>query len=743
MAALDPALCASGMQGTNAHMVATSCPNASLAGAQRKPARTCWEHQSLWVLCRPHLLLASVTSTAGIASFQSNLTTTRLAFLKEHCVTGSPIFPGSGYFEAGAAAVATLHQQRQQHRSISKGPASSGLMGVLSDTTIPAPLQLENLGAHYLVLQTSVQLTSGVVEMTSSRMRGRRLHAKGNAVIPAVTGAVHRGTGTARHSMLSSTLSVMRGLFGVSAENLVQPSAAVGSVVEPTGLTHPASDGFRCHPAMGDNVLQLGQTLIAPSLAINLEQQPSGGVFVPAALGCFLIRGTANASDAWNADGQQGIWAAIGPVADAMRNRLTHSAWLDQVTSNAQASGDGLSGSFCVALRLTCKRMNLQPSHEIAEKPAIHMATSMDEMTERPALAAPNVDCCYQMTWQAAHPKPITLIEKKQQPSHPYGSHGMKLLGSRDGTVQVASLLALVQGTLQLPQGPSVPQQGSRAAALGDSTMPGILIRGHLSTQNGCSPSAVQSVAHHNNPASLHALLKAAALESALLASCTLADPNSPHSDAHGPGHAAVSVFKEGKWVPGDLHGSHTAANTAIRPLLVRCQPSNPTEDGHRSLSAEGRFQLVPDPRGRLNSLKPVALETNPESLGEHEVLVAVGAVGLNFRDVLNVLGLYPGDAGMPGSDVAGRIAAGRVRDSQGHVLAGPGDAVLGLTAGALASHVVCSAQTLVRFPSSSLYCTLILVGRECHPHRISVRRAALSVSSLMSATSAWLGNVV
>ena len=33
-------------------------------------------------------------------------------------------------------------------------------------------------------------------------------------------------------------------------------------------------------------------------------------------------------------------------------------------------------------------------------------------------------------------------------------------------------------------------------------------------------------------------------------------------------------------------------------------------------------------------------------------------AVGLNFRDVLNVLGLYPGDPGDPGGDCAGTVAA-------------------------------------------------------------------------------------
>lgn len=33
-------------------------------------------------------------------------------------------------------------------------------------------------------------------------------------------------------------------------------------------------------------------------------------------------------------------------------------------------------------------------------------------------------------------------------------------------------------------------------------------------------------------------------------------------------------------------------------------------------------------------------------------------AVGLNFRDVLNILGMYPGDPGEPGGDCAGVVCA-------------------------------------------------------------------------------------
>ena len=32
--------------------------------------------------------------------------------------------------------------------------------------------------------------------------------------------------------------------------------------------------------------------------------------------------------------------------------------------------------------------------------------------------------------------------------------------------------------------------------------------------------------------------------------------------------------------------------------------------------------------------------------------------MGVNFRDVLNVLGMYPGDPGPPGADCAGVVTA-------------------------------------------------------------------------------------
>ena len=57
-------------------------------------------------------------------------------------------------------------------------------------------------------------------------------------------------------------------------------------------------------------------------------------------------------------------------------------------------------------------------------------------------------------------------------------------------------------------------------------------------------------------------------------------------------------------------------------------------------------------------------------------------AVGLNFRDVINVLGEYPGDPGPPGGDCAGVVL--QAGPGSGHLRTGA--AALGFSVASLAS---------------------------------------------------------
>jgi acyl transferase domain-containing protein/surfactin synthase thioesterase subunit/NAD(P)-dependent dehydrogenase (short-subunit alcohol dehydrogenase family)/SAM-dependent methyltransferase/acyl carrier protein len=113
-------------------------------------------------------------------------------------------------------------------------------------------------------------------------------------------------------------------------------------------------------------------------------------------------------------------------------------------------------------------------------------------------------------------------------------------------------------------------------------------------------------------------------------------------------------------------------------PRLVPCQRSRTT----LLLPQQSEYRLEQSSDGTLDGLSFV--ETNVTLPGAGEVQVEVRAAGLNFRDVLNALGMYPGDAGLLGGEVAGRIVA------VGSEVSGfcVGEEVLGFVAGAFASRV-------------------------------------------------------
>ena len=112
-------------------------------------------------------------------------------------------------------------------------------------------------------------------------------------------------------------------------------------------------------------------------------------------------------------------------------------------------------------------------------------------------------------------------------------------------------------------------------------------------------------------------------------------------------------------------------------------------------------FQLRPHPRGSLANLVPVPFDSSAVQLKAGEVLLQVMAVGLNFRDVLNVLGMYPGDPGPPGADCAGVImAAGAAQTDHASPGFTVGDAVFGIAPGSVGSCVVTSASNLVPMPA-------------------------------------------
>ena len=76
---------------------------------------------------------------------------------------------------------------------------------------------------------------------------------------------------------------------------------------------------------------------------------------------------------------------------------------------------------------------------------------------------------------------------------------------------------------------------------------------------------------------------------------------------------------------------------------------------GNLAVPRGGDYILEPTERGAIDNLRLVETHVPPPSAGQ--VQIRVDAAGLNFRDVLNVLGLYPGDPGrVGGGDLAGIV---------------------------------------------------------------------------------------
>ena len=71
-----------------------------------------------------------------------------------------------------------------------------------------------------------------------------------------------------------------------------------------------------------------------------------------------------------------------------------------------------------------------------------------------------------------------------------------------------------------------------------------------------------------------------------------------------------------------------------------------------------GAMQLHLSSRGALAHLRPRKQPPLVGSLAPNAAELRVRAVGLNFRDVLNVLGEYPGNPGPPGADTAATVVA-------------------------------------------------------------------------------------
>jgi acyl transferase domain-containing protein/acyl carrier protein len=119
----------------------------------------------------------------------------------------------------------------------------------------------------------------------------------------------------------------------------------------------------------------------------------------------------------------------------------------------------------------------------------------------------------------------------------------------------------------------------------------------------------------------------------------------------------------------------------ASLPVAIRAKPA--------------AWRLTPASPGAYDAFVRAPMVRRPPSAGEVEIETL--AWGLNFKDVLNALDLYPGDPGPLGGECAGRIVA--VGEGVDHLHVG--DDVMAVAGGSFASHVIAPAALVQRKPET------------------------------------------
>ncbi|MGW2397363.1 SDR family NAD(P)-dependent oxidoreductase [Kitasatospora sp. NPDC001664] len=188
-----------------------------------------------------------------------------------------------------------------------------------------------------------------------------------------------------------------------------------------------------------------------------------------------------------------------------------------------------------------------------------------------------------------------------------------------------------------------------------------------------------------------------------------------PGEDVPDPAAAAVwglvrtaQTEQPGRLVLLDLDGT-LASEEAVATALAADDPQLALRAGEILAPRLAKVRpadtlAVPDGPWRLDTANPGSLESlallpAPEAerpLGEGEVRLAVRAAGLNFRDVLITLGMYPGGARI-GAEAAGTV----VETGPGVTRLAVGDRVAGLVQGTLGPVAVTDHRLLVKVPRS------------------------------------------
>ncbi|QDZ22811.1 polyketide synthase [Chloropicon primus] len=656
-------------QGTNAHVLMSlpiGCNNINCSLSFQSVA---WESNRYWILPLTHPLMSAVevrkNTGSDIIALSSKLQRPILEWICDHQVMGRIVCPGAAYMEMGGCV-----------SEICNGTMGTQLKSLVLHASIPMPLTLakphetQNGLVEDCELSVLVDMEQGDIEIRSSNslQGGSGLHLRA-CIGLKLDEHVHvsSSVGSAYDKSVSASPEIVRGQCSQSVD-----STAMYASLYSVGLQY----GPHFQVVSRLNVASNGKHVFG-CLSGTSGTDESGMSVPPAVLdGCMQLgvglRDDESSSES-SKDAKVPAGFSVYSIASDLSGQNIFGVAVRGKAASPDQSNTTLSSHYILDVdgSIASKLQDLQTK---SIKPSMRTSPVVGK-------AMGNI---YVMSWQSSMVKPqavpaTTLISK----SHLFRVHlSNASICVEGGESHEHTYLNAVGAFLSIAQ--SVPLlKGSGKEMLlktFGSVLESQMGMGCANVYKGCALSA-----------SLRGLLRSVRSEQRNV-SWPCVDLGKGESDE------SLSTW----WNENEGH-----------EIVVRSQFVNVARLLNESyVPPSGLVQIVPRPRGALSNLvtDQVKLESPPLGI----LLVEVISVGLNFRDVLNVLGAYPGDPGPPGSDVSGIVVqvhlGGKSLQPQPLTV---GSAVAGLASGCLGSHTYTHHQVVVPIPKAATFveaCTMITV---------------------------------
>ncbi len=619
------------------------------------------------------LLGQRIQSASRDILFENEISIDRLPFLNDHRVYGSAVVPGTAYMEIGLAAAREVFGTGQYS---------------LENLSVHEPLILDDNSAQIVqvIVNTegagrgSFQIFSQIDDGSSPA--NWKLHAKGDIEVTQNPSA---------HS--APSLEVVQSSF--------DKAVALDGYYEHLNLT-----GLEYGPAF-QGMKQLWHKQGEALGYTQLDFQP--GEVNAYQLHPALLDTTMHPLDgALNEDvyeTKDGIFLPVGLKRLTLYRPLGEAAW-SHVIVHGQDGSKEIGESFTADIHIYDNNGQLA-----AEIESMYFKRAARESLRR-ALEQRFDNWLYEVAW---HSKPLAWTDTRDTERWliladrgGVGEHLAAQLAQYGRTADVvfADGSGTAQGTLDFSQ----PESFERL--LSSTPYDGIVhawtLDADLSDLDAAQMLGTASVLH-----TVQALAKAN-LEGAsrlwLLTQNAQAG-NAAQASVWGLGRVIGNEHPEIWGGLVDLQGSHEQFDLLAQHLLAADGETQAVlRDGERLVARLATltdppetlkiepgqpFELDISQRGILENLilRPVSRRTP----GQGEVEVQVLATGLNFRDVLNALGMYPGNAGALGTECAGVV----VNVGEGVENIAVGDEVIVLAGGTFRSHVIASADLVFPKPAN------------------------------------------